>query len=193
MEKIEISYDMINQIQYTDKSYRLKKIFGLNGKTNMVCSIPGLIIIPTICLLSEEYNVMDIARATLIMEGFAYTSDVVGQVVYDIISSVCAHKSPEELAMDKIRELSRKFNLNDINTTPELLLSSSVSHKEYHITKKGLPGIVRERYINVPIYDHNGNQEDVSIKEEHRLGSRDYTLTLDKPRKELVYRKVYNS
>ena len=46
---------------------------------------------------------------------------------------------------------------------------------------EGIPGIIRERYFEVPMTDDVGDEKDFSIKEEHVLGANKYRLSFDKP------------
>ena len=40
--------------------------------------------------------------------------------------------------------------------------------------------------------NNNFNDKDISIKEEHVVGSREYILSMDAPKRQLVYKKAFN-
>lgn len=86
-------------------------------------------------------------------------------------------KTLQESAIDSIRDLSYQFNNQNINTTPELLLNSYVYHKKYKLAMNGKAGVIRES----------------SILEEHKIGSREYVLTLGSPKKQMAFKPVYNN
>ena len=44
---------------------------------------------------------------------------------------------------------------------------------------------MEEKYILVPTNDFNNNIKNVSIKQEHIIGSTDYVLSIGSPKKEL--------
>ena len=103
-------------------------------------------------------------------------------------------KTQEERAEDELRELAVQLNSLNINISLEDLKEAIIYHKKYRLRKDGKPGIIRERYIEVPLSDDNNNikNDSASIKEEHVMGSRSYVLTLDKPQKQLVYKSAFN-
>lgn len=103
-------------------------------------------------------------------------------------------KTQEERAEDELRELAVQLNNLNISVNLDDLKEAIVYHKKYSLRKDGKPGIIRERYIEVPLSENynNINSDTASIKEEHVMGSRSYVLTLDTPKKQMVYRKAFS-
>lgn len=72
----------------------------------------------------------------------------------------------------------------DVNTTGDLLLDSYKYKTEYEIKRneKNLPILEQRKYIMVPTKDTNG---EVSLLQEHIIGTGDYSLSYGSPKKVL--------
>ena len=103
-------------------------------------------------------------------------------------------KTREERADDKLENLVAQLNNINIDVNLDNLKEANVYHKKYRLRKDGKVGIIRERYIEIPVDEksYNFNEESVSIKEEHVMGSNSYVLTLGKPPREMVYKPAFN-
>ena len=80
----------------------------------------------------------------------------------------------------------------NIDTTVEALMNAEVYHKKYKLATEGAPGIIRERYFNLPIKNALGEDDETSVKEEHLIGSKKYVLSLDKPVEQKKYKLAYS-
>ena len=80
----------------------------------------------------------------------------------------------------------------DINTSVEGIMNAEVYQKNYKLATDGRVGILRERFIDLPITNALGNEDVTSVKEEHLIGSKKYVLTLDKPVEQKDYKLAYN-
>ena len=94
----------------------------------------------------------------------------------------------KNIAIEKLKLLVGQFKELDISTTYDLLLESKLYEKQSKliINEDKLPEILEKKYILVPTKDGKINSE-VSIEQEHIIGSKEYILSLGKPRKEHSY------
>ena len=110
-----------------------------------------------------------------------------------LIHESIRNQTTEEEADDKLRELVSLLNSININISLDNLKDSSIYQTNYHLRKNGKVGIIRDRYISIPMESNNNfNDKDISIKEEHVVGSRKYILSMDAPKRQLVYKKAFN-
>lgn len=110
-----------------------------------------------------------------------------------LIHESIRNQTTEEEADDKLRELVSLLNSININISLDNLKDSSIYQTNYHLRKNGKVGIIRDRYISIPMENNNNfNDKDISIKEEHVVGSREYILSMDAPKRQLVYKKAFN-
>lgn len=187
MLKLNINYDMIDKIYQSKGEHRLRLIYK---------EYAGAAIMP-VCF--AVFDTIDAIRGidislnitlTILQLSLFFGFIPAGYISFEKLQSRLGVKTDREKAMDKIKDLSHQFNLQNLSTTPELLLQSEVYHKKYKLAMDGKPGIIRERYINVPAYNYKGDETLKSIKEEHRIGSKEYILTLDSPKKQKVLKRV---
>ena len=191
MIKLIINYDMIDKIHEAKDEYKLRLIY--KGYINNPINSAPLTMLTGYCLYNI-FNGIDVPinEAILIFElSELFIALPTFILSYDKLVKARGMKTLREKAMDEIKELSLKLNDQNIKTTSELLLKSNVYHKKYKLTNEGIPGVIRERYISVPTYGFSGKEKEISILEEHRLGSKKYILTLGSPKKILSYKKAY--
>lgn len=183
MSKIVINYDLMHVIKEAKGIKKVPKEFFIITK-------PLELGYPTAVLINSIYDQCPanvVIPATMIA---AAISIGLGELVISLI----AKKTTMYLANDKLELLSKKLNDLTIKTSPELLLKSQVYHKEYSFDKDNL-GIIRNRYIYIPIYNYNGEEITTSIIEEHLLTTNNYVLTLgiSEERKEKVLGKEFST
>lgn len=94
--------------------------------------------------------------------------------------------------MEDLQKLSLQLNELNVKTSGELLLDSKVYHKQHKfvLSEKGIPGIMQNKYINIPTYD-NGDIKETSILQEHKIGTKEYVLSLGSPTKRQVFKPAY--
>ena len=88
--------------------------------------------------------------------------------------------------------LSLYLNEQGINISVDNMMKANVYHKDYKLSKESTPGVIRERYFEVPVESKDGEEETKSIKETHLLGSKKYILSFDKPAEQRQYKLAYN-
>lgn len=113
---------------------------------------------------------------------------------------------PFDAALDKMMKPVRELNIPpklstlppklknlNINTNYNLLLESYKYKTEYEVkSEKGVfPHLVQKKYIIIPTLDKN--KKEVSILQEHVVGSHTYTLSKGKPRKQVAFNLAFNN
>lgn len=183
MSQIIINYDLLHVIKEAKGIKKVPKGFSIISKP-LELGYPVAVLINSI---NDQYPANVVVPTTVIA---ATISIGFGE----LILSIMAKKTTMDLANIKLELLSKQLNNLSIKTSPELLLKSQVYHKDYSFNKDDL-GIIRNRYINVPIYNYNREEITTSIKEEHLLTTNNYVLKLGTPqaKKEKALRKSFGT
>lgn len=190
MKNLVINYDMIDKIYQAKGEHKLRRNFKILNKF----ATPMLIGTGLGGILAVSLGRLDVDAALwqfIKMNSIVYGSGLVLMPILNKKVENIMRQTLEEAGFETLEKLSQKFNFYDINTTPNLLLDSKVYHKRYTLAKEGIPGIIRERYIRVPIYNHNGIETSTSIKEEHLIGSHKYVLSSGKYEKQKQLKLSY--
>ena len=167
--KIKINYDLFDKINEANTGMSLKKTTKKNlfaiGITLplMVATIPDIRAILAI-----------VARLAAMNYLFYGMTDM-------LLSSLVKDKSKDEL-----KRLAIELRNIDVNTDYEMLLNSSKYKTEYEIKKEEEqpPKLEQKKYIMVPVYD-NGEEKEVSLVQEHIIGTDEYHLSYGSPKKVL--------
>ena len=100
-------------------------------------------------------------------------------------------------ALEDIKRLAIQLKDLNISTGKELLMDSYVYEKEYKLVNKEdsiIPKIYQKKYIMIPVYD-DGEIKEVSLLQEHIIGSKYYVISYGEPTKQKVldkYEEVKN-
>lgn len=86
--------------------------------------------------------------------------------------------------------LSEKLGALNIDTNRMLLMNAYKYKTEYEINSdKKIPRLVQKKYINIPTTD----DKEASLLQEHVVGTRTYTLSKGKPRKQMVFKPAFSN
>lgn len=186
--KIKINYDLIDKIAEAKGEYKLQKHTNLVLR-NMAPLFLGSVIGGIIDVASGTYTIEQEIPRVITYSGVAFTSGIAIVSLLDKIIPKVMGTTAEELAMKDLSALSFQLNQLDINTNKELLLDSKEYHKEHKfiLTEKGIPGIMQKKYINIPT-THN---DEISIVQEHKIGSKQYVLSLGSPTRIKSFKPAY--
>ena len=192
MKKLEINYDFIDKIYESEGKYKVKRFINNNKFTDAIIAgfVTKDIILGATGVLSPEQTAVKVTSYVATMSVILLLLESINQRLKENMTG----KTQEERAEDELRELAVQLNNLNISVNLDDLKEAIVYHKKYSLRKDGKPGIIRERYIEVPLSENynNINSDTASIKEEHVMGSRSYVLTLDTPKKQMVYRKAFS-
>lgn len=170
--KITVNFDLMDMLNETQTGISLKKttkrVFGW--------SIVSFSIIQTLNVtLGQDVN-------TLNNMACAFLPQATMQLLMDLILS----KPRKNLGCIRISRLLSELSKIDVYTEPKLLLNSYKYKTEYELIKSDskIPLVQQKKYIMVPSYV-NGEENEVSLLQEHIIGSNDYDLSLGEPKKVL--------
>lgn len=192
MRKLEIDYDFIDKIYESEGKYKLKRYIKDNPFNTAIVS--GFVAKDLFLGFTGAYTPEETA---VTIASYIGTMSVILFLLENLrlrLRERTTGKTREENAEDELRELAVQLNNLGIEINLDDLKEAIVYHKKYRLRKDGKPGIIRERYIEVPVSNSNNNMnnETASIKEEHAIGTDSYVLTLDTPKKQMVYRPAFN-
>ena len=93
----------------------------------------------------------------------------------------------KKVSIIRLIKLVSDLKDQNINTDYDSLLNSELLERKYKVqlNENKIPELMEEKYILVPTNDFNNNIKNVSIKQEHIIGSTDYVLSIGSPKKEL--------
>lgn len=186
MENLIINYDLMHKIYEAQGKKKLPK----NFKTFAVSIYPvGTALTSLIDNASIDTTVVAVALATAISYGSVTIMEHMMHKLYRSIGIMTF----SDIAALQLLILSTDLNKQNVKTNVDLLLDSKVYHKEYKfiLNKKGIPGIIQRKFFNVPVYDYDGKVTETSLLQEHKMGSRQYVLSLSSPTKTKELKPLY--
>lgn len=191
MIKLEVNFDLIDKAYEAQGKYKVRRWFRENKIYNIFASfIPITHLALTLGgLESPEVALIRTATSTSINYGIWAVLDKTLETIRTKATGISPrHKAWIELIV-LTEVLRREMN---INTSVEDIMNAEVYQKNYKLATDGRVGILRERFIDLPITNALGNEDVTSVKEEHLIGSKKYVLTLDKPVEQKEYKLAYN-
>ena len=177
--KININYDLLEKITLSKNGFSIKKT------TKKCLAIAGIVevtatftIITALGYLPEgflEGSMLGLTYSTL----FNASGDI-------LISNIVKQNSIADL-----KKLSIVLKCMNINTNHELLLNAYEYQTKYDLVTGNdkIPRLEQKKYIMVPVYD-NGEEKEMSLLQEHIIGTKTYTLSCGEPDKVLKLRPI---
>lgn len=110
------------------------------------------------------------------------------------IGDLILKKLVKETSIFELLYLLSSLSQININTNYELLLNSYKYETEYEFefNKSSFPHLIQKKYIMVPAIQ-DGEEIEVSVLQEHIIGSKDYVLSKGKPNLQKRLKLVPNS
>lgn len=173
--KIHINYDLLEKIKEAKVGFSLQKGVKRVLLNTSISTMLGYIIFTPI-----EESVLPWIPFYIILHLFGTISITKLDMPITKLKSIC-----------KLLELSVLLSNINVNTNLDLLSKSYVYKKEYKLklSKNYIPHITQNKYIMVPTYD-KGEEKEVSLVQEHVIGSNEYALSHGTPKK--VLKLAYN-
>ena len=168
--KLQINYDLLEKITLADKGFTLKKnisriLFYTTFSTAFYLGMASVTKIEPVLIRQ-------------ILLALATNTSFVG------ITSSIDSKQNKEKAMKHLQLLSKYLEILNIETSDILLIQSYKYHTDYELDENNPLKINKKEYIMVPAYD-NGKEKEISLLQEHIIGTNKYTLSCGKPNKVL--------
>ena len=179
--KIVINYDLMNAIKDVKEPYGPLKIIRNEKKAYMLRT--------PLWFLIDYYFIKDVGTALGILS-IQYMLSISGELMAGINFGIDEYAT---LSAKKLRLLVQELNNMGINTSYDMLLKSEMYEKLYKVefNESKLPFLMQEKYILMPAEGYNGQVRDISVLQEHQIGSNDYVLSLASPSKKRKLVKTF--
>lgn len=172
--KLSINYDLMEQIALSEKGYTLSRDIKQIAFMTVLSSALS-------CALNGEN--MDLQTFFLITLPIQAPMNM---LYTNLISHQMLGQIKQVRALLELQALIYSLRDINVNTDLDLLQKSELYHKQYSLKhdEGKMPYILEEKYIMVPtVYDDD--EQDISILQEHKVGSSVYVLSKGSPAKKL--------
>lgn len=178
--KLVINYDFFNEVLNANENITPFKVIRNNKSKWIRCHIPIAGII--------HFSLNPPMKALLLL-GFQFSLMTGIELV---ARNMLPYDPYKEEALQRLRKLSEDFNDLDIDTSCELLLKTEMEAHIYNLrlNEDKLPIIMENKYLLVPVYNNLGDVKKISVLQEHVVGSKQYVLSMGRPKKKLKF--AYN-
>ena len=176
--KLKINYDLLEKVEESKKGFSLSrdmKTVGAFTFFNIATVYPFTI--------AEENGLKEILIRIPFLILFHST--------FRILPNLLLANLNKEIANGKLDKLAINLQSLNINTNRDLLLNTYKYKTTYKLqkTSKFIPYIKREKYLMIPINDTY--KDEVSVLEEHIIGTREYELSKGEPQKVIKLAKQF--
>ena len=163
--KIQINYDLLSKIMESKTGFSLQR---LTNKVMLCTSISSSFCIPI--TISRSGTTEEILNGIV--------SLLFWHTCWESIGQSFNSKYYKNIAINELKRLVSILNDINVSTNYELLLQSYTYKTNYKIkfNKYFLPCLKQDKYIMVPIYN-NGEEKEISLIQEHIIGSKEYELS----------------
>lgn len=191
MRKLEVNYDVIDKAYEVQGKHKVRRWFRVNKLYDVVGAIAPATHLAMALSGAEPPEEALVRSMISIATNFGLWATL--DKILESVRTKMTNITPSQKAWIELFILTEALRQTmNIDTTVEDLMNCEVYHKKYKLAMDGKPGIIRERFFNMPIKDPNGKEDTTSVKEEHVLGSKKYVLSLDKPVEQRQYKLAYN-
>lgn len=171
--KIEINYDLLYAIAEANTGLSLNKTANKVFTCASISSIIG-----TSC------NMIAAAPLEKSLQGivlyFVWYSILLGST--DLLLA----RMNKSSAMKHLKLLSYTLKKINVDTNYELLLKAYKYETDYKFSRdeSSIPKLEQKKYIMIPVYE-NGDEKEISIVQEHIIGTKKYIISYGSPKKVL--------
>lgn len=165
--KLKINYDLLEKIKIANTGISLKK------------DVKGILECSTIfTALKIPYSSYEELMTNFLVR-------IGANCLFFGIAHAILAKAIKTNAIDELKQLSRDLKKIDISTNYELLLKAYKYKTDYEFifNEYNNPKLKQKKYIMAPVYI-NGEEKEVSLVQEHTVGTKKYYLSYGSPKKE---------
>ena len=181
--KLVINYDFYSAIKDSNEPMGIMKMVR-NNKEWVYIWVPTWMIIN---INTSNGNLLE----ALAITGIEYTNLAMVSTAFEKLIGIDRYK----LKADRnLKILASQLKDLNISTDYNLLLKSELYEKKTKVilNEEKFPQMIQSKYILVPTYNYNGDIKEVSIEQEHVVGSKEYVLSLGKPSRAHSFAYAYN-
>ncbi len=172
--KIRINYDLIDKVSEANKGYSLKRCVK---RTMGAFGISSAVTTP-----------MTLARDQADFLIFGYLIQMMVHTSATLSYTIPFIDISKKLASKNLHKLANELHAININVNYEALLDAYKDSCEYKLNTDGKLEVLQKKYITVPYHTECFGDGEVSLLQEHIIGSRDYDLSFGSPqKKEKIY------
>ena len=190
MRHLDINFDVLDKTYEARGQHNVRRWFRVNKLYDVVGAIIPATHLALAITGAEPPEEALIRSAISIATNFGLWATI--DTAIASVKSKLSGLNYKERAYIELIILSQILYENGVNISVDNMMQAEIYHKKYKLAQEGMPGIIRERYFEVPMTDQLGDEKTASIKEEHLLGSKKYTLSFDKPAEQRQYKLAYN-
>ncbi len=173
--KIKINYDLIDKISEAKQGYSLKRCVK---RTGAMLGISGSV--STFDCLVSGGDVRLLPIAYLIHLGIHSS--------YTAMYTYAFKDYFQRFAEAKLDALIPQLHSIHVRCDMDSLLESYKYDSEYKLVmSSGIPSLEQRKYIKVPVHDSYFGDKEMSIMQEHIVGTGEYELSLGEPEEKKVY------
>lgn len=173
--KLIINYDLINEIAIANTGINMKR-FMAKMELNM-----GII---------TAINLITLASSQTTMPNTFISGLINGTIIFGG-SELITREFNKEIAETRLRKLASSLGTINIYTDSDLLKEGKLYKTQYKIVRENdKTALQQNKYIMIPTTG-NFNANEVSLHQEHNIGSREYILSMGEPKK--AYSKSLSS
>ncbi|MBQ9012168.1 MAG: hypothetical protein IJ094_01075 [Bacilli bacterium] len=178
--KIKINYDLVEKINESENGVKLSKTIKEFYKKPLVFGTTSLQVFSILGMFFRS-NPGKISPISLLAIGIHGLTHLVF-----LYSSYMKNNLDKDYDIQKARYdlyiLVSELNNLDVNTTYANLLKSEVIQTDYEFKfVDSKPLLKQKKYINIPL--NNGYEQ--TIMQEHKVGSKEYELSVNEPEKKM--------
>ena len=165
--KIRVNYDLFEKIVQAESGLSIKRR-----------AYDFLKISPFVCLI--VYGSAFAGGGDINFQNITLTFSLA--FLFNLSHELIDLKSKQKRANESLSMLVKDFNKLNISTTEDLIKESELYHSHYEVKLNSwkIPYLYEQKFIMVKTVDDN----EVSIKQEHVIGSRKWNISVGEPEKQ---------
>ncbi|MBQ2909425.1 MAG: hypothetical protein IJE53_01300 [Bacilli bacterium] len=175
MMKIIINYDLMDKIAEAKQGYSLKRCVK---RTLGMASVTALIGVPDNLINGNISPDLWIELSAYLMCHTSFTATL----------AWAFQNMTKESAQRMLSSLILELRSKCIKTDEEAILDTRKYKTEYDVSfASAIPTIEQRKYLNIPVRDEYFGDKEISMIQEHIVGSKEYVLSLGEPKEQKVY------
>lgn len=173
--KIVINYDLMDKISEANKGYSLKR-----------CTKRTTSLFATTVAISAMFDLASGSDFTKLLEACPFIFTI--HSGYTAAYTYAFSGLTKEMAKSKLNALLPQLHSAFIRTDYESLLKSYKYKTEYELDSDShFLAVEQKKYIMIPVEDEYFGNKEMSVLQEHIIGSKEYVLSLSEPEEKKVY------